>query len=217
MQLKKYNTSGKSSGSVEALDQIFSQPLNEAVLHQTVKAYLANKRQGTHSTKTRSTVSGGGKKPFKQKGTGGARQGSKRAPNQEGGAVAHGPQPRDYRQSINKKQAQLALAIALSNRVSADKLFVVGDFGVGEYSTKKIKSMLSGFKTTKTLIVDDAENDFLYKSARNIPYVECLPSMQINAENVLRYDSIIISEQSLSTLSKRLENVRLKDKEEGGE
>ena len=120
MQLKKYNISGKSSGTVDAPDQIFAQPLNEAVLHQTVKAYLANKRQGTHATNTRSTISGGGKKPFKQKGTGGARQGSKRAPNQEGGAVAHGPQPRDYRQGINKKQGQLALAIALSNRVSAD-------------------------------------------------------------------------------------------------
>ena len=126
----------KQSKKIDLPDEVFGREMNEAVLHAVVKAYRANARQGTHATKTRSTISGGGRKPFKQKGTGGARQGSKRSPLQEGGAVAHGPQPRDYRQDTNQKVRQLALSVALSDRVRHQHLHIIDDFKLDKYSTK---------------------------------------------------------------------------------
>jgi large subunit ribosomal protein L4 len=179
--------------------------MNGAILHQVVKAYQANRRQGTHATKTKSFVSGGGKKPFKQKGTGGARQGSLRNPHMPGGGEAHGPQPRDYRQGMNKKARQLALKIALSDKARHGKLLVVSDFAISEYSTKHVLKVMGAFKATKALISDERKDDFLYKSTRNIHGADAIQPSELNAENVLRFDNLIISETALNTLAQRFE------------
>lgn len=203
------NIDGEKIKTIELPEAIYGLEMNEGVLHSVVKAYQANKRQGTHATKTRSLVSGGGKKPFKQKGTGGARQGSSRSPLHPGGATVHGPQPRDYRQHINKKTKQLALKIALSEKVRHNKLFLVDDFGINSYNTKQIVKSLQvlskGQAVRTTLLADERKDDFLYKSTRNIHGAVSLAPAAINAENVLRYEALILSETALAALHQRLQ------------
>jgi large subunit ribosomal protein L4 len=203
------NIDGDKIKTVELPEDIFGLEMNEGVLHGVVKAYLANKRQGTHATKTRSLVSGGGKKPFKQKGTGGARQGSSRSPLQPGGGTAHGPQPRDYRQHINKKVKQLALKIALSDKVRHNRLFLVDDFGINSYNTKQIVKSLRVVDKEQNmrgvLLADERKDDFLYKSTRNIHGAATLAPSAINAENVLRYEALVLSETALAALHQRLQ------------
>lgn len=205
MNIQVFNAEGRALRTLELPEDIYGVPMNEHVLHSVVKAYQANRRQGTHATKTRSLVSGGGKKPFKQKGTGGARQGSSRSPLQPGGGQLHGPQPRSYRQDVNKKMKRLALRIALSDKARNGKLVVVDDFGISNYSTKHITKVLDAFKATKALISDERKDDILYRSARNIKYVASTQPSELNAENVLRYDSLIISENALNALAQRFE------------
>lgn len=199
------NIKGQKVKTVELPEAIYGVQMNEHVLHTVVKAYQANRRQGTHATKTRALVSGGGKKPFKQKGTGGARQGTSRSPLMPGGAVCHGPQPRSYRQDVNHKTKLLALCVALSDKIRHNKLTIVDDFAVAECKTKQIVSALSTLTLQKNvLITDERKDDLLYKSARNIHGVEVVPSSILNAENVLRYDNLVISESALRVLEQRL-------------
>lgn len=205
MELQVFNIEAKPVKTIQVPDDVYGVDMNQALLHSVVKAYRANRRQGTHATKTRSFVSGGGKKPFKQKGTGGARQGSLRGPHMPGGAEAHGPQPRDYRQYTSKKSRQLALKVALSDKVRHGKLFVVSDFVIDKYSTKHVLSVLEAFKVSKALLADERKDDVLYKSARNIHGAEALLPSALNAEDVLRFDSLIISETALTALAQRFE------------
>lgn len=205
MELQIHDIQGKAVRKIQLPDAIYGVEMNEALLHSVVKAYQANRRQGTHATKTRSLVSGGGKKPFKQKGTGGARAGSTRSPLQPGGGQLHGPQPRDYRQQVNKKVRQLALKIALSDKARHGKLVVVDDFSISKYSTKHIQGVLKSFKAKKALLSDERKDDILYRSTRNIHGAEVILPTELNAENILRYENLIISETALNALAQRFE------------
>lgn len=204
MQVDVLNINGQVVKKVELPDSIYNVKVSDAVLHSAVKAYLANFRQGTHATKTRSMVSGGGKKPFKQKGTGRARQGSSRVPVYPGGATSHGPQPRDYTQKLNKKVKDLALKMALSDRLSSNKLFVVDDFGVSSYSTKKVVEIMKNFNVNKVLFTDERKDDYLFKSSSNIYGTSCVGASEVNAYNVLAHDTIFICEKALATIQQRL-------------
>ena len=203
MELQVYNIDGKAVRKIQVPDDIYGVEMNGAILHSVVKAYQANRRQGTHATKTKAMVSGGGKKPFKQKGTGGARQGSDRNPHYPGGGEAHGPQPRKYRQFTTKKARQLALKVALSDKARHGKLFVVDDFAIAKYSTKHVQKVLAGFKASKALLSDERKDDVLHKSTRNIHGAAAVLPAELNAENVLRYENLIISETALTTLQQR--------------
>lgn len=200
------NLQGKKVKDIELPDDVFGLEMNVPLLQVVVKAYQANRRQGTHATKTRSLVSGGGKKPFKQKGTGGARQGSSRSPLMPGGATAHGPQPRDYTQKINQRMKRQALMIALSDKIRHQRLFVVDDFAIQTYSTKHVVKSLKALEQPKTVLVaDERKDDLLYRSARNIHGVSALATSEINAENILRHQSIVLTEVALTALTKRLQ------------
>lgn len=204
MQWDIINIKGEKVKSTELPDSIYNVDMNEAVLHSVVKAYRANRRQGTHATRTRSLVSGSGKKPFRQKGTGNARQGNSRSPLMPGGAVSHGPQPRDYRLALNKKERRLALKVALSDKVRHNKLILVDDFGVNQYGTKHIVSSLKGMNIEgKVLLTDERKDDYLYKSARNIHKIGVSLTSQLNAEDVLRFDTLVISETALKAIEQR--------------
>jgi len=197
---------GKKVSSFELPADLFEQEMNEHVLHSVVMGYRANRRQGTHATKTRSLVSGGGKKPFKQKGTGSARQGSSRSPLMPGGGTAHGPQPRSYRQNLNQKTKQLALKVALSEKVRYKKLVIVDDFQISTYKTKHFVNFLKSVELagTKVLFGDERQDKFLYGSTRNLASATCLLASQINTEHVLGCDSLIISLQGLKGMIERL-------------
>lgn len=205
MEFDVKNISGRSVGKISLPESIFGVEMNEGLLHDVVKAYRANRRQGTHATKTKSFVSGTGKKPFKQKGTGGARQGSLRNPHQPGGGVAHGPQPRDYTQGLNRKAKKLAVKIALSDKVRHGKLIVVDDFAINNYSTKHVTGILNAFSTGSALISDERKDDFLFRSARNIYKTDCMSPLELNAEDILRHETVIISQKAVSLLNSRLE------------
>jgi len=206
MQVEVRDISGKALKKVDLPDSIFAVEVKDHVLHLAVKAYQANRRQGTHATKTRSFVSGGGKKPFKQKGTGSARQGSTRGPHMPGGAVVHGPQPRDYRQKLNKKAKDLALKMALSDRAKHQKIVIIDDFAISEYSTKHVSNTLKTLKASNALLLDERKDDFLYCSSRNVYQVAALSPQQLNAENVLRHENLIMTENALTGLKQRLED-----------
>jgi large subunit ribosomal protein L4 len=180
--------------------------MNEHVLHLVVKAYQANRRQGTHATKTKAMVAGGGKKPFKQKGTGEARQGSSRSPLNPGGGVSHGPQPRDYNEKINARTKQVALAVALSEKFRHSRLIVVDDFKVaGKPSTKHIVKALKALNAEKALVLDERKDDLLFRATRNIHGAACVAPSEVNAEHVLRYENFVISETGLNALQQRFQ------------
>jgi large subunit ribosomal protein L4 len=206
MKLDVKNLEGKKVDSIDLPESIYGVEMNEHVLHTVVKAYRANRRQGTHATKTRSLVSGTGKKPFRQKGTGSARQGSSRAPHMYHGAVVHGPQPRDYTQQINKKVKQLALKVALSDKVRNNKLVVVKDFTLEKYSTKSVVAALNALTSgVNALVSDERKDDLLHKSTRNIYGASCVLPTAMNAENILRHDTLVLSETALKAIAQRFE------------
>ncbi len=205
MEVKVHDIGGKAVGKANLSDDIFNQKLNDHVLHLVVKAYQANRRQGTHATKTRSLIRGGGKKPFKQKGTGNARQGSTRSPNHVGGAIAHGPQPRDYTQQINKKTKKLATKVALSNRAQNNALYVIDDFKMTAYKTKSVNSILSNLKIEKAVFVGHSNDDYMLKSTGNIHGAEYYDAKLFNAENVLRYPNLVISKSAIDAITARFE------------
>lgn len=205
MQLAVHNIKGERVKTIDVPDAIYNVEMNEQVLVLAVKAYQANRRQGTHATKTKSLVRGGGKKPFKQKGTGGARRGSQRSPLLPGGATVHGPQPRDYTQKVNRAVKQLAIRIALSDKVRHGKLIVVDDFKIGKYSTKEVANVLSKLKAEKALVADERKDDLLFKSARNLVHATAKSPYELNAEDLLRYEALVISETGLNALQQRLQ------------
>jgi len=204
MKLEVRDLSGKVVKTIDLPPAIYDVAPEDHVLHSVVKAYRANRRQGTHATKTRAFVSGGGKKPWKQKGTGGARSGSNRSPLWPGGAKAHGPQPRDYTEKLNRKLKQLALRMVLTDKYKNNKLYCVTDFGVSTYSTKHVLGTLKAFNLDKVLLADERKDDLLHKSARNIHGVDAKMPSEINTEDLLRYDALLISENGLTALHQRI-------------
>jgi large subunit ribosomal protein L4 len=186
---------GKKTGTVDAPAAIFDAKTNVPLIHQVVVAQLAAARQGTHSTKRRGEVSGAGRKPFKQKGTGNARQGSIRAPHMTGGGIVHGPKPRDYSQRTPKKMISAALLGSLSDRARGERLHVVESFGIeGKPSTKAAAAVLSGLGAQKNvLVVIDREDDLTVLSVRNLAYVHVLSFDQLNAYDVLVSDDIVFT------------------------
>jgi large subunit ribosomal protein L4 len=195
-----YNMDGKEIGTIELNESLFAAEVNGAVLHEVVKNYLANQRQGTQSTKTRAEVRGGGIKPWRQKGTGRARQGSIRSPQWIHGGIALGPKPRDYRYSINKKMKLVALKSALSSKVADSKIFVIDTLALDEIKTKKVVDLLGNVGATKALIVTNEINENVYKSARNIQGVSVIPANNINVYDLLKYDKVIMTKDAVSKI-----------------
>ena len=200
-----YNMEGVKTGSMEISDSIFCAEVNKSVLHTVVTNYLANQRQGTQSTKTRTEVRGGGIKPWRQKGTGRARQGSIRAPQWTGGGVALGPKPRDYRYSINKKLKKIALKSALAAKYEAYEIYVVEDLKMDEIKTSTIAKMLKGMEiNTKALIVTAECDENVYKSARNIKGVTPTYVGVLNTYEVLKHDKFVISKDAIAKIEEVL-------------
>ena len=196
-----YNMEGKVIGDIELSEKVFGVEINANAMHAAVVNHLANSRQGTQSTKTRTEVRGGGIKPWKQKGTGRARQGSIRAPQWTGGGVALGPKPRSYRYSLNKKLRQVALKSALSSKVTDNNIIVVDNITVSEYKTKEIVKMLSNLNVDKkALIVLNEKNDCVVKSANNIPEVKTTLSTSLNTYDVLNCEQFVITLDAVKKL-----------------
>ena len=193
---------GAKSGTIELDENIFGIEPNVAVMHQVVTAQLAAKRSGTHSTKTRAEVRGGGAKPWKQKGTGRARAGSSRIPHWRGGGIALGPKPRDYSQRTPKKMKRLALRSALSDRAQSNSVYVVDAWDFETPSTKAAKTALEAIGTEgKVLIVTDAQDANTEKSFRNLSNVNVLSSDQLNVFDILVSDSIVFTKDNLPTMN----------------
>ncbi len=192
------NSTGASAGNVEVADNLFAVQPNVPVMHQVVTAQLAHRRAGTQSTKTRAEVAGTGKKPFNQKGTGGARQGSTRAPHYTGGGIAHGPKPRKYTQRTPRKMIRLALASALSDRNNADRIVVVDSWNMSAPSTKDAIKTLTALGITGRVMVVVTPNDIVaIKSFRNLPEVQLTLVGELNAYDVLCNDWVVFSKDSL--------------------
>ena len=192
---------GKKVGTVDLSDSIFGIEPNMAVMHQVVLSYLAAQRQGTQSALTRSEVSGGGKKPWRQKGTGRARQGSTRSPQWTHGGVVFAPKPRDYRFTVNKKERRLALKSALSVKAAESEIIVVDKIVTDEYKTKKMVAMLNAVEATKkTLIVLSEVDDKVIKSANNIPGVKTAQVNTINVYDILNADKLVIAQDAVSKI-----------------
>ena len=194
------NVEGKKVGDIELSDDIFAVEVNEDVMHEVVVNYLANQRQGTQSTKTRSEVSGGGKKPWKQKGTGRARQGSIRAPQWIKGGIALGPKPRSYKYTLNKKVRRLALKSALSSKVLENKLIVLDSLNFDEIKTKNMLKVLSNLNVTKALVVLPESNLNVQASARNIPNVKTALVNTINTYDILKYDAFVVTKDAVAKI-----------------
>ena len=199
--IKVVNMAGKEVSALELSKKVFGAAVNEAVLHTAVRAYLLNQRQGTQSTLTRTEVSGGGKKPWKQKGTGRARQGSTRAPQWTHGGIALGPKPREYRMDLNKKVKRAALFGALSSKVADNSMIVVDAITAGEYKTKTMVAMLDALKAEKkTLIVLPEVDCFVVKSCDNIPGVKTTVYNSINTYDILNCDTLIVSKAAVEKI-----------------
>ena len=199
--VKVVNMAGKEVGEITLSDVIFGAEVNEAVLHAAVRAFLMNQRQGTQSTLTRSEVSGGGRKPWRQKGTGRARQGSTRSPQWTHGGIALGPKPRDYHVAMNKKTKRVALYSALSAKVAAGDLIVVDEIKVDGYKTKTIVNMLNALGAErKALIVLDVVDNYVVKSAANIPGVKTTLANTINVYDILNANKFVVSKAAIAKL-----------------
>ena len=199
--VKVFNMAGQEVGTMVLADSVFGAEINAAVLHAAVRAYLLNQRQGTQSTLTRTEVSGGGRKPWRQKGTGRARQGSTRAPQWTHGGIALGPKPRSYRTDMNKKTKRVALFSALSAKVAEGKLIIVDDITCTEYKTKTMVNMLKALNVdNRALVVLDAVNPFTVKSCANIERVETTLATTINVYEILKADKMVITAAAVKKL-----------------
>ena len=198
--VKVYNMEGKEVGTLELNDAVFGVEVNEHLMHLAVVGQLANKRQGTQSAKTRSEVSGGGRKPWKQKGTGHARQGSTRAAQWVGGGMIIAPKPRDYSVKMNKKEKAAAIKSALSSRVAEEKIYVVDSLTFDEIKTKKMAAVLDSLKVEKALVVLDKKDENVILSARNIPEVRTVMSNSINVYDILKYGSLVITKEAVAQI-----------------
>ena len=195
-----YNIEGKEVGSIELNDAVFGVEINEHLVHMAVVNQLANNRQGTQSAKTRSEVSGGGRKPWRQKGTGHARQGSTRAPQWTGGGIVFAPKPRDYSFKMNKKEKKLALLSALTSKVADNKIVVLDEFKLDEIKTKKFAEVMNNLKVSKALVVLEGENKNVVLSGRNIPTVKVSATNEINTYDVLKYDTLDVTKAAVEKL-----------------
>lgn len=195
-----YDMNGTQCGELELADSIFNVDVNTVVMHEAVVAHLAERRQGTQSTKTRGEVSGGGKKPYRQKGTGRARQGSTRSPQWVGGGVVFAPKPRDYSKKMNRKAKRLALKSALTSKVQEQKFIVLDTLAFDQPKTKDMQKVLDAFHIEKALVVlaDNAGNVVL--SARNIPDVKTTPAELINVYDILKYDTFFTTKDAVSKI-----------------
>ncbi len=195
-----YNIEGKQVGTLELNDAVFGVEINNHLVHMAVVQQLANKRQGTQSAKTRAEVSGGGRKPWRQKGTGHARQGSTRSPQWKGGGVVFAPKPRDYSFKMNKKEKALAIKSALTSRVNEAKFFVLDDLSFNEIKTKQMKAVLDSLKVEKALLVLDKKDQKVELSARNLPKVRTVQSNSINVYDILKYDTMVLTKSAVAQI-----------------
>ena len=191
------NMEGKEVGTIDLSDAVFGVEINEHLVHLAVVQQLANNRQGTQKAKTRSEVSGGGRKPWRQKGTGHARQGSTRSPQWTGGGVVFAPVPRDYSFKLNKKEKRAALKSALTSRVQDEKFFVIDEIKCEEIKTKTVKAMLDALKVEKALVILDSVDGNVILSARNIKGVKTAQVNSINTYDVMKYDTVIASKKAV--------------------
>ena len=191
-----YNMEGKEVGTLELNDAVFGVEVNEHLVHMAVVRQLANNRQGTQKAKTRSEVSGGGRKPWRQKGTGHARQGSTRAPQWTGGGVVFAPVPRDYSFKMNKKERRLALKSALTSRVQENKLVVLDELKLDAIKTKDMQNVLNNLKVEKAMVVTDNENVII--STRNIPNVITASVSTLNVFDILKYNTVVLDKAAVA-------------------
>ena len=198
--VKVYNIEGKEVGTINLNDAVFGVEVNEHLMHMAVVQQLANKRQGTQKAKTRSEVSGGGRKPWRQKGTGHARQGSTRAPQWTGGGVVFAPTPRDYSFKLNKKEKRAALKSALTSRVQENKFIVLDEMNFGEIKTKNFQNMLNNLSVSKALVVLEEGNTNAVLSARNIADVKTAGTNTINVYDILKYNTVITTKAAVATI-----------------
>ena len=195
-----YNMEGKEVGAIDLNDAVFGVEVNEHLVHMAVVSQLANKRQGTQKAKTRSEVSGGGRKPWRQKGTGHARQGSTRAPQWTGGGVVFAPTPRDYSFKLNKKERRAALKSALTSRVEEKKFIVVDEINFDEIKTKKFQDVLNNLSVSKALVVLEDGNKNAELSARNIADVKTAKTNTINVYDILKYNTVIATKAAVQAI-----------------
>ncbi len=195
-----YNMEGKEVDSIELNDSIFGVEINEHLVHMAVLQQLANNRQGTQKAKTRSEVRGGGRKPWRQKGTGHARQGSTRSPQWTGGGVVFAPVPRDYSFKLNKKEKRAALKSALTSRVAENKFVVVDELKFDEIKTKKFAEVLKNLQVEKALVVLNDMDKNVIKSAANIPTVKTAQTNELNVFDVLKYDTVVVTKSAVATI-----------------
>ena len=195
-----YNTKAEKVGEIELNDLVFGIEANKEAMHTMVVNYLANQRQGTQSTKTRTEVRGGGRKPWRQKGTGRARQGSIRAPQWTGGGVALGPKPRSYRFTVNKKLRRLAFKSALSTKVAEKSIIVIDELKLDTFKTKEMAAILKAFEVENALIVTADKDVNVVRSAANIPGVKTSMATTLNVYDVLKYDKFIVTKDAVSKI-----------------
>jgi len=201
--IKVYNLKKQEVGEIDLPDSVFKVDVSSAVIHQAVVTQLAGRRRGTASTKTKSEVRGGGKKPFRQKGTGNARQGSSRSPLMPGGGENFGPKPRDYFKAFPKKMAQAAMRSALSDKFGSDRLIVIDDFKLGKAKTKEVSTVLGMFGLGKTLLVD-SENKNLELASRNLEKAKFLRTEGVNVYDVVNHEWLVLSKKAAQRLAERL-------------
>ena len=194
------NMEGKEVGTLELNDAVFGVEVNEHLVHMAVLQQLANNRQGTQKAKTRSEVRGGGRKPWRQKGTGHARQGSTRAPQWTGGGVVFAPVPRDYSFKINKKEKRAALKSALTSRVQENKLIVVDELKLDEIKTKKFAEVMKNLNVDKALVVINDNDQNIVMSAKNIPTVKVAQTNTINVFDILKYSTVVVTKAAVATI-----------------
>ena len=194
------NMAGKEVDTIELNDAVFGVEINEHLVHMAVLQQLANNRQGTQKAKTRSEVSGGGKKPYRQKGTGHARQGSTRAPHYTGGGVVFAPVPRDYSFKLNKKEKRAALKSALTSRVAESKFIVLDELKLEEIKTKKFVEILGNLNVSKALVVLNEMDTNVIASAANIPTVKTAQTNELNVYDVLKYDTVVVTKAAVATI-----------------
>ena len=195
-----YNMEGKEVGTIELNDAVFGVEVNEHLVHMAVVAQLANKRQGTQKAKTRSEVSGGGRKPWRQKGTGHARQGSTRAPQWTGGGVVFAPTPRDYTIRLNKKEKRLALKSVLTNCVNENKFIVLDELKFDEIKTKKMQAVLDALDVSKAMVVLNENDTNVVKSASNIANIQTALTNTINVYDILKYNTVVVTKDAVKTI-----------------
>ncbi len=195
-----YNTEGKEVDKLELNDSVFGVEINEHLVHMAVVSQMANKRQGTQSAKTRAEVRGGGRKPWRQKETGHARQGSTRAPQWTGGGVVFAPKPRDYSIKMNKKEKAGAMRSALTSRVNEEKFIVLDELKLDEIKTKKVVEILKNLEVAKALVVTKDNDEKLVLSAKNIPDVKTTLTNSINVYDILKYDTVVITKDAVAAI-----------------